>query len=46
MNEPEPAHHPQGHRDRHPYGKTVHRDWRAWVAVCLMLAAMTIYGMR
>ena len=34
------AHH--GHR---PYWKRAHRDWRVWVAVCLMLAGMVIYIM-
>jgi hypothetical protein len=29
----------------HPYWKSAHRDWRVWVAVCSMLAAMTIYVM-
>jgi hypothetical protein len=30
----------QGHR---PYWKRAHRDWRVWVGVFFMLAAMTIY---
>ena len=35
-----PVHH--GHR---PYWKRAHRDWRMWVGVILMLAAMAIYLM-
>jgi hypothetical protein len=45
MNEPERAHHPQGDHDHHPYWKSAHRDWRVWVVVGSMLAAMTIYVM-
>jgi hypothetical protein len=26
-----------------PKGKKLHKDWRVWVAVILMLAAMIIY---
>ena len=36
--------HPHGHE--HPHGpawKRLHRDWRAWVVVFLMLAAMAAY---
>ena len=29
----------------HPYWKRAHRDWRIWVALFFMLAAMTIYIM-
>jgi hypothetical protein len=32
----------QGHR---PYWTRAHRDWRVWVGVILMLAAMMIYLM-
>lgn len=30
----------------HPYWKRMHRDWRVWVGVFLMLAAMTLFVMR
>jgi len=33
------------HHDHHPYWKRVHRDWRVWAAVFVMLAAMIIYVM-
>ena len=32
----------QGHR---PYWTRAHRDWKFWVALSLMLAAMVIYVM-
>jgi hypothetical protein len=43
-------HHPEAdsdnvQHDRRPYWKHVHHDWRFWVAVLLMLAAMVIYVM-
>jgi hypothetical protein len=31
------------HRSHGPAWKRLHRDWRAWVVVLLMLAAMVIY---
>jgi hypothetical protein len=33
------------HHDQRPYWKRVHRDWRFWGAVFVMLAAMIIYVM-
>ncbi len=34
------------HEHRHiPFWKRLHRDWRAWLAVILMLAAMLAYVM-
>ena len=33
------------HRDHRPYWKRVHRDWRFWIAVLLMLACMVAYVM-
>jgi hypothetical protein len=33
------------HHDPQPYWKRAHRDWRVYVAVFLMLAAMIIYLM-
>ena len=33
------------HRSHGPAWKRLHRDWRAWVVVLLMLAAMVIYLM-
>lgn len=35
------ANHPQHHQ--HPNRKGLHKDWRAWTVVVLMLAAMAIY---
>lgn len=29
-----------------PYWKHLHRDWRIWAVVILMLAAMTLFVMR
>ncbi len=29
--------------DQRPYWKRAHRDWRVWVALFFMLAAITIY---
>ncbi len=31
------------HRGQSPYWKRAHRDWRIWVGLFFMLAAMTIY---
>ena len=31
------------HHDRGPYWRRAHRDWRIWVGVLVMLAAMMIY---
>jgi hypothetical protein len=33
------------HHDPDPYWKRAHRDWRVWIGVVLMLAAMLIYLM-
>jgi hypothetical protein len=33
------------HDDDRPYWKRAHHDWRFWVAVFLMFAAMMIYVM-
>jgi hypothetical protein len=33
------------HHDGRPYWKRAHHDWRFWVAVFLMFAAMMIYVM-
>ncbi len=30
----------------HPYWRHVHRDWRVWVGVILMLAIMLLYVRR
>lgn len=40
------AHHEHNHHgnhDHHPKRKGLHRDWRAWLVVGLMLAAMAMY---
>jgi hypothetical protein len=33
------------HRDDFPYWRRAHRDWRFWVAVFFLFAAITIYFM-
>jgi hypothetical protein len=33
------------HGFHRPYWKHAHHDWRLWIAVCLMLAAMFTYVM-
>jgi len=40
----EPDNNPT-HRSQRPYWKRAHADWRLWVAVILMLAAMLYYVM-
>jgi hypothetical protein len=35
----------RGHHEHRPYWKRAHHDWRFWVALVLMLAAMFIYLM-
>jgi hypothetical protein len=32
-------------KDHRPYWKRAHRDWRIWVAVVLITAAMVVYVM-
>ena len=51
MPEVQQSHHEHGdpnggnvHQKR-PYWTRAHRDWRVWVGVVLMLAAMTVYLM-
>jgi hypothetical protein len=42
-----PHNHPHSDRERHSsepiFWKTLHRDWRLWGVVLLMLVAMGIY---
>ena len=33
------------HHDHRPYWKSAHHDWRVWVGLFFMLAAITIYVM-
>jgi hypothetical protein len=40
--DPGSVRHP-AHLDQRPYWKRAHRDWRIWVALVAMLAAITIY---
>jgi hypothetical protein len=40
--DPDGAHH-NAHGDPRPYWKRAHRDWRVWVGLVLMFAAITIY---
>jgi hypothetical protein len=40
--DPGSVHH-HAHHDQRPYWKSAHRDWRIWVALLIMLAAITIY---
>jgi hypothetical protein len=35
----------RSHHEHRPYWKRAHHDWRFWVALVLMLAAMLIYVM-
>jgi hypothetical protein len=35
----------RAHHDRRPYWKRAHHDWRVWVGLFFMLAAITIYVM-
>jgi hypothetical protein len=34
---------PDSHHEQLPYWKRAHHDWRVWVALFFMLAAITIY---
>jgi hypothetical protein len=43
MNSTERHHPPAHHPEKHPYWKRIHRDWKAWVVVLLMLTAMWVY---
>ena len=50
MNKMEHPHHPHGdpnggsnHPNGRPYWKSAHRDWRLWVCVIVMLAALMVY---
>jgi hypothetical protein len=51
MHETQPSGHPHGDPNGGsvppggPYWTRAHRDWRVWVGVVLMLAAMIIYLM-
>jgi hypothetical protein len=52
MNETEHGHNQYAdpnngtvHHGHSPYWKRAHRDWRIWVGVVLMLAAMIVYVM-
>jgi hypothetical protein len=51
MNETEHSHKPHAGPNREnlhsprPYWTRAHRDWRVWVGVVVMLAAMIIYVM-
>ena len=38
-------HHNSDHQGHRPYWTRAHRDWKFWVALSLMLAAMVIYVM-
>jgi hypothetical protein len=51
MNETHHSHHPHGDPNgghvphKGPYWTRAHRDWRVWIGVILMLAAMVVYLM-
>ena len=52
MHETKHSHHRHGgpdgdsvHQGHRPYWKRAHHDWKFWVALFLMLAAMIIYVM-
>jgi hypothetical protein len=38
-------HHEHSHEPKGPWWKQVHRDWRFWTALVLMVAAMAAYVM-
>jgi hypothetical protein len=40
---PDEGPHPKADPDRVPYWKRAHRDWRFWVAVCFLFAAIAVY---
>ena len=40
--DPGGAHH-DAHDDTRPYWKRAHHDWRLWVGLVFMFAAITIY---
>ena len=42
MDEIEHGHHHETH-DHRPYWKHAHRDWRFWIAVVFIFAALAIY---
>ncbi len=37
------AHHHEHHPEKKPVWMGLHKDWRAWLALGLMLAAISIY---
>lgn len=37
------GHHGHGQPQHHKSGKALHKDWRSWLVVALMLAAMLAY---
>ena len=46
MNEDHHGHHPDNHHPGYrPYWKRAHTDWRLWIGVVLMFAAMIYYLM-
>jgi hypothetical protein len=40
--EPDSVRHPAVH-DQRPYWKRAHHDWKVWVGLVFMFAAITIY---
>ena len=38
-------HHEHSREPKGPWWKHVHRDWRVWVGVVLMIVAMAVYVM-
>jgi hypothetical protein len=37
------GHHDHQHHTQHPKNKPLHKDWRSWLVVGLMLAAILMY---
>lgn len=37
------GHHDPSHSSNKPWWKQVHRDWKFWTAVVLMIAALGVY---
>jgi hypothetical protein len=40
---PDQGPHPEPDHDSIPYWKRAHKDWRFWVGVCFLFAALAIY---
>ncbi len=43
MNKPHDKHHGKHHKPEHHTKRGLHKDWRAWAVVLLMVGAIVIY---